>query len=533
MRTLLIVLSVAVCSATVFAQQPAATVQAGDAAFDRGNQQEALRLYEAVLANDPNNVQALVRTGMLLSWQNKFDAALERYARVLKIEPKHPKARLERAKVLSWAKRYPQAAAAFKEILADDPNNIDALLGVARVTSWSGNQSGARAAYLRILERNPENMEATLGVAQTYAWSGQESTAREWYGRVLTTQPDRREAILGTAYLDLSGGDRVQAAQKTVQLEQRFPDDKEVRELRSAVNRAGSPLFRLSSARIDDTDDNRVGTVAADATFSLPRRSDLMVGYERYQLEDISGLDGTIQAGFLALALRPSPSQRIGIRAGVEQSKRTDGTSVNDPIGRLSWAIGVGSRFTATAAAERRSFHYTTTSLDAGLRFDAYSLIMDARPGPFRVNFGGAHWSLSDGNRRNSGDAALAYQFPITRVRVSTGYRFHYVDYEQNLSNGYFDPQNFRSHALGLDLSKSFARAYVQGGVERGMQSFDLGDLRIRDDSFLAWNAMLGVRITPGMSLEIGGGSSDSALNNPAGFESSEIFARLRVQNGR
>ena len=49
----------------------AADVAAADEAFDAGDNTTALALYDEVLATTPNDVHALLRSGMLLSWDRK------------------------------------------------------------------------------------------------------------------------------------------------------------------------------------------------------------------------------------------------------------------------------------------------------------------------------------------------------------------------------------------------------------------------------------------------------------------------------
>lgn len=555
--------------ATAMAQTPVAdTLAAADAAFRGGKNAEALRLYDAVLAAEPDNVPALVQSGQLLSWQKEYDAAIDRYDRALQLDPGNAKARMERAKVLSWSRQWDKAAAAYREILANEPQNADAKIGLARVLSWSkhydeasvayrrileedpanndaqiglarnlswsGRQEAARAEYMKILESKPGDVDATLGVAQTYAWSGQRESARDWYQRVLNVEPDRREAILGMAYLDLASGERGEAGRRTSQLESRFPQDEEVRELRGAVNRATAPTFRAGYDSIEDTEDNQVDIFGAEVGFALPKRSDLSIGYSHHDLTNRDEVDATIDGFFATFVARPTLSQRLGLRIGTETISPTVGDENSETTGRASYAFGVGTKFETTLMAERRPFRYTTRSVDAGIVIDAYTLSFGIQPtSAFRIGLSGNSWSLSDDNERTGADANMTYRWKIGGARLGTGYVFHFFDYDLNLDNGYFDPQDFTSHGAQLSLYNEIRSFYFDATVEGGIQSFELAGIETSDDQYFTGTLLLGFRITPGLAFELIGVHSDSALENPAGFESDQYSARLRWTAGR
>ncbi len=531
MRTMLIAL--VILTTVLVSAQTAAPTAAADAAFDAGRMDVALKLYDEVLARDPMNVQALTRSAMMLSWQKQWDEAIRRYEKVLSIDPKNEKARLERAKVLSWSHQYAKSIAAFREVETSDPGNIDAMLGVGRVLSWSGNQAAARQQYQRTLERHPDSLEAMLGIAQTYAWSGNDAHARTWYNKVLAVDPARREAVMGMAYLDLEEGDRFAADRGATQLATRFPNDDEVVELRSAVRRASSPTLRTMYDHIDDTDRNRVNSWGVESAFPSAKNTDLTFGYTRYDLEDSLHQNGSIDSGYGSLLLRPAHAQRLILRAGLDRTRGTTGHDSSKATGRIVYVFGAGSSVETALTADHRPFRYTTTSVDRGVTLTSYSITASTRPAAaLQLNVGAGYWDISDSNSRRSADAALAWRLPMTGVRTDLAVNFHYFDYDKRMGNGYFDPQNFRASSLQLDLHKDFKTVYAHAMGERGLQSFTLGNVSKKNDHFFTWGGTLGIRFTKSVALELAATKSDSASQNPAGFESKEYTARLRIQPG-
>ncbi|HET7710922.1 MAG TPA: tetratricopeptide repeat protein [Thermoanaerobaculia bacterium] len=521
------------CAISGFAQTAPAgssSTAAADTAKANGDHDAAIKLYDEVLAREPNNVHALVQSALLLSWKGQHAEAVNRYDRALAIDPNNAMARLERAKVLSWNRQFPDALKAFREVVGSDPNNAEAQMGVARVLSWSGDLLAARAEYLRILERNPGDTEALVGVAQTYAWSGNPTTAREWYQKALDVKPDLREAIVGMSYVDLAEGDVYGAFRRTSQLEGRFPNDRDVLELRTAVHRARAPFFRAAYERSDDTEDNEMNLWGLEGVFVLPRRAELTLGFSNYEIGDAQQRTGQIQNPFVSLILRPGARQRLVLRPGIEMMEKTDGSSETEFAGRVSYAFGIGSRFETSLDAERRAFRATTRSLDAGVILDSYSINALFRPHPnLRFTGSAALWNFSDTNERQSFDGSAVYQWPIRSLSVSTGYAFHYFDYEKDLDNGYFDPEGYEAHAGTLFMHKEFKSVYASAFVEAGVQSFHLQVVDADRDPYLTYAGTLGFRLTPLLSLELSGTKSDSSSQSASGFESTYYAARIRV----
>jgi Tfp pilus assembly protein PilF len=516
---------------TASGQSASELFAAGDLAFREGRTADALRLFDQVLAVDPGHAGALTKSAMLLSWSGKSDEAIRRYERVLAADPRNATARLERAKVLSWSRQYAKALAAFREIIAREPGNPEAQLGIARILSWTGRQKEARAEYQRILEREPTNVDALVGVAQTFAWSGDQPSARWWYGRALQADPARREAEMGLAYADLADGDIRAASQRTTQLSARFPEDKEVGELRTAVKRASTPAFRTVVEHSEDTARNELSLVGVEAGFVLPHRSDLTVGYAQQEVADALGRDGRIEAGSLSLLWRPTSRQRILFRPAAERVTRTDGRSTTEAAGHFTWAFGLGTRLEGAADYDRQTFRATTSSLDNGIVVDAYSFSLTARPHPrWRLTGYASKWRLSDSNERDALDGSLAFTWPVSAARIETAYSIRTFDFAETLNHGYFDPQDSIAQSLVLQVSKDMRTVYVSGLVENGRQSFRWNGVRSPSERFLTWAGMIGVRLSPMVAIEITGSKSDAAVTNPTGYESEQYSARLRIQ---
>jgi tetratricopeptide (TPR) repeat protein len=521
---------------SVTGARAAVDVTAADAAFDAGDHATALARYDEVLAAEPDHVHALVRSGMLLSWSRRFDEAVRRYDRVLELQPDHGRAALERAKVLSWDRRYREAASSFETLLAEDPASVDARLGLARSLSWDGRQEAARREYLEVLEREPRNAWATLGVAQTWAWSGHPDRAREWYGRALDEEPGMKEAVLGLAYLDIGEGRLEQAAPRVEDLATRFAGDDEVADLERAYRRAGGPWVQAGFDTVDDTDDNDLDIYRIEAGWAPFRRVDLRFGAARYDM-DSPGRSASIDSLYAVLGWRPAEKHRLDFRIGNDDRENSLGQSDDETIGGITWTWDFTPGWKMRLSAAQDSFRYSTDILDGpGNTIETYEAWFGGRVGErWRVHAAAGLWDISDGNARTSVDTGAMYLWSIGRTRFETGYVFRYMDYDDDLDNGYFDPSDFTAHLARFRARDRFgkSRVYWDATLEAGIQSFTQDGVDVSQDQVYTVRGLVGVPIAEGVNLELYAMHSDFALQSGSGFESDQLGLRLRWQPGR
>ena len=221
-------------------------------AFDAGDNARALALYDEILAANPGDINALLRSGKLLSWDRRYDEALARYDAALTREPHNsggPSS--ERAKVLAVERALrrgdPRRSIACLKIIPDDP--------------W-----------------------ALCGTAQAYAWSGRgrRGAARSTSGR-WRSQPGMKEALLGLGRTSTSRtATRRRRSSDANVLKKSDPSRSRGRRARQA----GSPRARaLGAGRLGRKPGFRSTTRSvayrAGGGFALPARMDMRLGYVR------------------------------------------------------------------------------------------------------------------------------------------------------------------------------------------------------------------------------------------------------------
>ena len=111
-----------------------------------GHYKESLATYRAALphAGDRRNEvrDAIARVE---SWQDDHEAARRDYEAVLHDDPHDLDAAIGRAQVANWSGRHREAVALYSQILADHPGNADAQEGLAAAQYWLGRTDLARA----------------------------------------------------------------------------------------------------------------------------------------------------------------------------------------------------------------------------------------------------------------------------------------------------------------------------------------------------------------------------------------------------
>lgn len=163
------------------------TLNVADAAIAGGNPNMALSVSQSVLANDPNNVDALVHEGDAYYALDRCPAAMASFQRALKADSHSTEAEVGLGRCL--LKTDPHSAEqAFMAAVQDDPGNANAYndLGIAR--DLQGNFAGAVDPYQQALQNNPGLTAAEVNLGLSLALSGHGAEALQYLGPLATGQ---------------------------------------------------------------------------------------------------------------------------------------------------------------------------------------------------------------------------------------------------------------------------------------------------------------------------------------------------------
>ncbi len=479
--------------------------EAADAAFDAGDAARALALYDEILAANPGDINALLRSGKLLSWDRRYDEALARYDAALTREPKNSAVELERAKVLLWSGRYDKAILGFDRVLKIVPNE-----------PW-----------------------ALCGTAQAYAWSGHGRAARPYFERALAAQPGMKEAIVGLASSDLEEGEPGAAEARLNGLNANDAADPEVVELRKAVKHARAPWVQVGFERTEDSEDIVMNTYRAEGGLGLPARLDLKVGYAHNDLREPTpaGADATGNADGLygVLGWQPRLGHRGELTVGATRLTDSGGAERTIATGGLAYAFPMAT-WTGRAAISRDPFLYSPRILDFAIDIRSVTFGAYGMPSPHsRIEANVGYGDFSDGNTRYSADVGAWYVRRFAQRRsLMAGGVVRYLDYADDKDNGYFDPSQLIAALLSVRSNGAIgsSRWEYEAAVEGGAQSYTFNTDKARGKPLWSLYGLVARPLPHGLSFQIFAGFGNSSTASGPGFTSRSLGLRLRYTIG-
>ncbi len=193
-----------------------------------GHPDEAVRVLERTLAQNPTFAQPLLSIAAVRMQQRDVKAAAAAFGKVLALEPDNAEAHRGLGDAALIEGDAARAAREYGRIVELDPADAAALtkLGVAQMRLGHGDE--ATRTLERAVARDPKSGEALLYLAGAYAASGRAREAAPYFERALAAGPKTAMAWNGLGLTRLELGDRVGAAaalRESLRLE---PDQPEV-----------------------------------------------------------------------------------------------------------------------------------------------------------------------------------------------------------------------------------------------------------------------------------------------------------------
>src|SRR5512140_1373094 len=142
----------------------------------------ALSLYRGFSAEDR------FMMARYLSWSGRIDEAIRELNAILSEDPGDVNARIHLARCLSWKGDLRGSLVESSKVLAVSPDNRDALLARANALKWSGNPNAGISIYKGIIERG-EDFDTRLGLSQSFLSTGYIRGARDGEKRLTPEYP--------------------------------------------------------------------------------------------------------------------------------------------------------------------------------------------------------------------------------------------------------------------------------------------------------------------------------------------------------
>lgn len=149
---------------------------------------DANDVFRTAVKTDPQNAEAWVAWGELLTWKFRETDAIENYKEALKIDPNMPEALLNYAKNLSSTDTE-KAEEEFNKVIAVNPNMPDAHLFAATQMIESEQYDKAMESIKKALAVNPQDVEAFSLAASAYYLQGNTAEFNNYKQKVLAANP--------------------------------------------------------------------------------------------------------------------------------------------------------------------------------------------------------------------------------------------------------------------------------------------------------------------------------------------------------
>lgn len=137
-----------------------------------GNLPEALKIFDKVLENDPNNVKALIEKSLIFHARGNVTAALGNLNKTLGIDPNNVNALLDKGIILTGLYKFKEASVYINKTLEIDPNNVKALTDQAIIFSAQHKFHDALNVINKALSIDPSNADAIYDKQSIYGSIG-------------------------------------------------------------------------------------------------------------------------------------------------------------------------------------------------------------------------------------------------------------------------------------------------------------------------------------------------------------------------
>ncbi len=176
-------------------------------AMAAGRFADAAPLFVAVLADEPDRVEALSGAVDALEALGRWKEAMPYLQRLVGLQPDDAARLAQYGEMLSWSSETRgKARGLLDRALEIDPANVRARAALATLDSWSGRTGAALDGFSAVLAADPENVSALRGMAEVRAWNDEFQVARDLALRALKREPANPYALLTLARADVGLG---------------------------------------------------------------------------------------------------------------------------------------------------------------------------------------------------------------------------------------------------------------------------------------------------------------------------------------
>ena len=164
-----------------------------------GRTDEALALYDQLIAANPSDGDAILGKARVYNYANRLPEAETTYRQALTVQPSNYQAQVELADVLGRRGNYPDAIQTYALAIQSNPNDLTSRVELARVQRYAGRNADAEATLTQVLDADSRNVEALTERGILRGVQGSYAPAIADLQSALQIAPTNQTALLGLA----------------------------------------------------------------------------------------------------------------------------------------------------------------------------------------------------------------------------------------------------------------------------------------------------------------------------------------------
>ena len=150
---------------------------------------EAIKIYEKILTEHPNNFDANLNLGTIFAQSNNLKKATELWAKAIKINPEIPDAHNNLASIYIRLGEYDKASKHIKEAIRINPKFSLAYNNLGMLKTNTGFLEEGKSNFLKAIELDPKNIMAFYNLANLYQKLNDIENSENFYIKAIGINP--------------------------------------------------------------------------------------------------------------------------------------------------------------------------------------------------------------------------------------------------------------------------------------------------------------------------------------------------------
>ena len=180
-------------------QTPYLQVELAQLYLRKKEPQIALEILNRVLAEHPEDVQALVLQGNVNQSMKNMEAAAQAYEKAIALDAKQERVYLMLGGIYMDAGNYDEAFRVYSQLVQHFPGSYAGRFFLGKIYALQGKQDLAELEFINALELEPELEEARIELLELYKASSDDEKALRMYLEILAYNPDNVDVSLELA----------------------------------------------------------------------------------------------------------------------------------------------------------------------------------------------------------------------------------------------------------------------------------------------------------------------------------------------